>query len=315
MLAVDNSAQYSFGRDMTSSREGNITVEDDYKVWFRQVGSEGIPLLVLHGGPGAGHDYLESLGDLSTDRGVIFYDQLGCGRSDKPDDAGRWQISRFVREVDMVRDALGLDTIHLLGQSWGGWLAIEYMLNNPSGVLSLTLASTSASARQFLEEVTNLKMSLPQKLRDSISYYESIGDFTHPDYQKAVGVFYDRHFCRLETWPESLERTGRNLEGNSVYETMWGKNELACTGNLEHWDRSGDLGEINVPTLITVGLHDEMTPNCAETLRKGIPNSTVVVYEHSAHMAHLEEKHEYLNTVAQFLRSNDPPDNQIENFS
>ena len=124
--------------------EGKINL-DGYQIWYRRVGNGGIPLLTLHGGPGAGHDYLEPLERLATDRSVIFYDQLGCGKSDQPDDRSLWQIERFVAEVNTVRQSLGLEQIHLLGQSWGGWLAIEYMLSHPQGVVSLILASTSAS--------------------------------------------------------------------------------------------------------------------------------------------------------------------------
>src|SRR5688500_18581791 len=130
--------------------EGTISV-DGYKVWYRTVGDGGIPLLTLHGGPGAGHDYLEPLEGLADERAVVFYDQLGCGKSDQPDDTSLWRIERFASEIDTVRDALGLERIHLLGHSWGGWLAIEYMLTQPKGVVSLILGSTSASTREFVQ--------------------------------------------------------------------------------------------------------------------------------------------------------------------
>src|SRR5215217_3558120 len=139
--------------------EGTVEV-DGYRVWYRQVGSGEVPLLLLHGGPGAGHDYLEPLEALSVDRTVVFYDQLGCGRSDKPDDRSLWRMERFVSEVDAVRRALGLERVHLLGQSWGGWLAIEYMLSRPRGILGLVLASNSASISQFVTEAERLKAAL-----------------------------------------------------------------------------------------------------------------------------------------------------------
>src|SRR5919108_829815 len=157
-----------------SSGEGRIEVEDGFTIWYAVVGEgDSVPLLTLHGGPGAGHDYVDSLADLAVDRPVVFYDQLGCGRSDQPDDPSRWVIERFVREIELVRSALGLDRVHLLGHSWGGWLAIEYMLGSPSGIASLVLASTSASVAQFAEECAALRSALPPEVRDGLTRYEA----------------------------------------------------------------------------------------------------------------------------------------------
>ena len=280
--------------------EGKINV-DGYQIWYRRIGNGGIPLLTLHGGPGAGHDYLEPLERLATDRSVIFYDQLGCGKSDQPDDRSLWQIERFVAEVNTVRQSLGLEQIHLLGQSWGGWLAIEYMLSHPQGVVSLILASTSASLPQFVAETTRLKAELPLEIYQTLQRYEAMGDYHHPDYEAAVLEFYKRHVCRLDPWPEPLLHTIANLNGNAVYETMNGPNEFIVIGNLKNWDRTDRLGEISVPTLITVGRYDELTPTCAETLHRGIPNSRLVIFEESAHLAHLEEPDKYRQVVADFM--------------
>ncbi|GAG22151.1 unnamed protein product, partial [marine sediment metagenome] len=167
-------------------REGYVPVPGG-QVWFRAVGSRAaVPLLTLHGGPGAGHDYLETLEELASDRPVVFYDQLGCGRSDQPDDRSLWRIERFVEEVNAVREALELDRVHLLGQSWGGWLAIEYMLTKPAGVVSLVLASTSASIPEFVRESTRLKAELPADVRETLERYETAGELHHPDYVAAV---------------------------------------------------------------------------------------------------------------------------------
>ena len=280
--------------------EGTLNV-DGYQIWYRCVGNGGIPLLTLHGGPGAGHDYLEPLERLATDRPVIFYDQLGCGESDQPDDRSLWQIERFVAEVNTVRQSLGLEQIHLLGQSWGGWLAIEYMLSHPQGVVSLILASTSAGLPQFVAETTRLKAKLPLEVYQTLQRYEATGDYHHPDYEAAVLEFYKRHMCRLDPWPEPLLRTIANLNGNAVYETMNGPNEFMVIGNLKDWDRTDRLAEISVPTLITVGRYDELTPTCAETLHRGIPNSRMVIFEESAHLAHLEEPDKYRQVVADFM--------------
>lgn len=283
------------------AEEGKIGVEHGYQIWYRRIGNDGIPLLILHGGPGAGHDYLEPLNGLATDRPVIFYDQLGCGKSDQPDDRSLWWIERFVTEVDTVRQALGLEQIHLLGQSWGGWLAIEYMLTHPSGIISLTLASTSAGIPQFVAEVSRLKAELPPDIYETIQHCQAAKDYQSSEYEAAVGEFYKRHLCRLAEVPEPLQRTIGNITGNPVYETMNGPNEFMVIGNLKDWDRTDRLGEISTPTLITVGRHDELTPACAETLHQGIPNSQIVVFEESSHVSHLEETEKYLQVVADFL--------------
>ncbi len=288
--------------------EGKIDV-DGHQVWYRRVGEGGVPLLLLHGGPGAGHDYLETLAGLAESRAVIFYDQLGCGRSDQPDDPSLWRIERFVREVDTVRAALGLDRVHILGQSWGGWLAIEYMLGAPKGVAGLVLASTSASIPQFVDEARRLIGELPDAIGEAIRRHEAAGDYDHPDFEAALEVFYKRHLCRLDPWPDALNRSAENLAsggGHTVYNTINGPTEFTVTGELKDWNRIDRLGEITVPTLITVGRHDEITPACADTIHRGIAGSRVAVFEDSAHCAHLEETEAYLETVGAFLAENDP---------
>ena len=284
------------------AEEGTIELESGFKIWYRCVGTgDATPLLLLHGGPGAGHDYLEPLGELADTRRVVFYDQLGCGKSERPDDVGLWTLERFVREVDEVRAALGLESVHLLGQSWGGWLGIEYMLSQPAGVQRLVLASTSASMPQFASETRRLREDLPVDVQQVLNKYEAIGDFHNPEYEEAVMAFYQKHVCRLPEWPDCVMRTVANLENNPVYETMNGPNEFTIIGNLKEWDRTERLNEIQVPTLITVGHYDELTPACAETLRAGIPNSRQVVFEDSAHLAHVEEQARYLEVVRNFL--------------
>jgi proline-specific peptidase len=285
----------------TDIQEGTIGV-DGYRVWYRCIGRGGMPMLVLHGGPGAGHDYLEPLEALGADRMVVFYDQLGCGKSDQPDDRSLWRMERFVAEVGTVRRALGLEHIHLLGNSWGGWLAIEYMMTHPPGVISLVLASTSASIAQFVAEAMKLKAALPPAIAQTLQRYEATGDLEHPEYEAAVMEFYKRHLCRLDPWPEPMLRSGINIDSSAVYATMNGPNEFTVTGNLKDWDRTARLGEIRVPTLITVGRYDEVTPACAETMHQHIPNSRLRLFEHSSHTAHLEETAAYLQVVTEFFR-------------
>ncbi|HIO64393.1 MAG TPA: alpha/beta fold hydrolase [Dehalococcoidia bacterium] len=285
--------------------EGHIDVPGG-QVWYKVVGSgESVPLLTLHGGPGGGHDYLEPLNEIASERPVVFFDQLGCGKSDTPDDVSLWRIDRFVDEVTAVRDALGLDRIHLLGHSWGGWLAIEYMLGAPSGVVSLTLASTSASIPQFVYEAGKLISELPREMAETMRRLEAEGDFENPEFEAGMMEFYKRHLCRLDPWPDPIMRSLENLDGNIVYETMNGPTEFTVIGNMKDWNRIEKLGEIVAPTLITCGRYDELTPACSRTLRQGIMNSRMHVFERSAHMAHLEETESYLQILSEFLRDFD----------
>ncbi len=207
-------------------REGFVQVPGG-RVWYRIAGADSpsVPLLVLHGGPGAGHDYLEPLAALADVRPVVFYDQLGCGKSDIPDDESLWRIERFAGEVAAVRRALGLERVHLLDQSWGGFLAIEYMLGHPAGVQSLVLASTAAGMPQVIDEMSRLIDHLPRQACETIRRSEAAGATASPEYQAACLVFYQRHLCRLDPWPEPLQRSVVNLTQTPVYAVMNGPNE------------------------------------------------------------------------------------------
>jgi proline-specific peptidase len=240
---------------------------------------------------------------LSEHRPAIVYDQLGCGRSDKPDDTSLWTVDRAVTEVDQVRAAVGLDRTHLLGQSWGGWLAIDYMARGPAGIAGLVLASTSASIAQFVAGARRLIDDLPEPHRTALNDLGARGEYDHPDYRAAEQEFYRRHLCRLDPWPDALNRSSAQMEGNQVYATMNGPTEFDVIGRLRTWDRTADLPRIDVPTLVTCGRYDEITPACAETIAEGIPGARMVVFEQSAHVAHLEEPEAYAATVEEFLAS------------
>jgi proline-specific peptidase len=286
----------------TEQREGMLQVPGG-KVWYKVVGAgPGVPLLLLHGGPGAGHDYLEPLEALGDERPVIFYDQLGCGKSEIPDDTSLWVAPHFADEVQAVRDGLGLDRVHLLGQSWGGWLALEYMSRRPEGIVSLTLASTSADVQSFLDAVPGLLSQLPQDVQDTIKRCEREGTTDSPDYIAATFAFYQQFLCRMQPWPESMMRTGINIQNTPVYKHMWGPSEFTLTGNLEGWDRTEVLSQINVPTLITVGRYDEIVPAISEEMHKKIRGSELVIFENSAHSAHAEEADKYAAVLRDFLR-------------
>lgn len=288
-------------------REIHVTLSTGHRVWCARTGEgPGLPLLVLHGGPGGGHDYLEPLTVLADEREVILYDQLGCGRSDAPDDDGLWEIGRFADEVDEVRATLGLDRLHVLGHSWGGWLALEWVTRGatPSGLASLTLASTSASMAQFVRNALACKAQLPADVLEVMERFEANGDYHAPEYEEVSALFYQRHVCRLPEWPDALLRTIANLDGNRSYEYMQGPNEFVVTGTLRDWDRSADLGRIDVPTLVTTGRFDEMGDS-GETLRRSIPGARLAVFEESSHTPHLEEPEAYEGALREFLGAAD----------
>jgi proline-specific peptidase len=288
---------------MAATSEGTVPFRG-YRTWYQVVGKlpatgRRLPLLVLHGGPGFPHDYLEDLARLADDgRTVVFYDQIGCGKSDHPHDGALWTMATFVEEVAAVRDALGLDHVHLLGHSWGGWLALEYALGRPSGLASLVLASTCASLPAFAAETRRLKESLPAGVQQVIDRHEE-GTTDDPAYQEATMAYYTRWVCRLDPFPEHVMRSFMNLS-EDVYATMQGP-EWNVIGNLRDWDVTARLGELDLPVLVTSGGYDEMTPALVQPLVDGIRGAEAAVFEQAAHLAMVEEPDRYREVVDSFL--------------
>jgi proline-specific peptidase len=283
--------------------EGTIEVPGG-KVWYQTVGEGGIPLLCLHGGPGMAHDYIGTLADLADERMVVFYDQLGCGRSERPDDPSLWTMERSVAELAAVREALHLDEMHLFGNSWGGWLALQYTLDVQPPLASLTISSSPPSVERAVREMNELRLKLPPDVQDALAYHEERAAFDCMEYSAAVMVFYKRHLCRLPRWPEGVEYSMGAGFGSGPYRTMWGPSEFGpVSGNLDGWDITDRLGEIHLPTLLTVGRHDEMRPSHMADMQAGIPGSELVVFEESSHMAFQEEREAYMATMRRFLHA------------
>ena len=282
-------------------REGTIQVPGG-RVWYRVVGDGGIPLLCLHGGPGMAHDYISPLADLADRRAVIFYDQLGCGRSERPDDDSLWTLERSVAEVEAVSQALGLDRFHLFGNSWGGWLALQYTLDRRPDLASLIISSSPPSVDRCVREMNELRKQLPDDVQRVLEDHEARHFFDCPEYTAAIMAFYKRHLCRLDPWPEIVERSMGPNFGAGPYLTMWGPSEFGpVTGNLGGWDISARLGEISAPTLLTVGRHDEMWPSHMQDMQARMPDAELVLFEESSHMAFVEERDAYMATMRGFL--------------
>jgi L-proline amide hydrolase len=201
-----------------------------------------------------------------------------------------------------MRRALGLDNVHILGNSRGGMLAQEYALTQPAGLASLVLHSSLASSHQWVSEANRLRAELPADVQATLLRHEADGTTSDPAYEEAMMVFYRRHVCRTDPWPECVNRAFAKLaEDPEVYHTMNGPSEFHMTGLIKDWDIRARLGEITVPTLITSGRYDEATPLIAETIHRGIAGSEWVVFEHSAHLAHAEEPERYNQVLGDFL--------------
>ncbi len=287
-------------------REGFLRFQG-HDIWFRVVGrpeqDDKLPVLCLHGGPGVPHDYLEPLAALAdSGRRVIFYDQLGGGNSDRPEDPSLYTVDYFLAELAALRWELSLDRVHLLGQSWGGMLALEYALTQAPGLASLVLADTPASMPQWAAETNRLREQLPAEVREVLDAHEAAGTTEDPAYQEAMMVFYNRHVCRRDPWPECLTRAfDKMMQFPLVYHTMVGPSEFHVTGTLKGWSVVGRLGEIRVPTLVLGGRHDEATPAVTEAVHRGIPGSEWFIFEDSSHLPHLEQAESFLTKVGDFL--------------
>jgi proline-specific peptidase len=291
--------------------EGRIPFKG-YHTWYRIVdhgeAAGKLPLLCLHGGPGACHDYLTSLDAMANGRRVIYYDQLGCGNSSLPHPAPEmWTWELFIEEIDVVRRALGLERIHLLGQSWGGMLAMEYMLTKPKGIASLTIASSPPSMPMWVAEANRLRSLMPEEIRAALDRHEAAGTTSDPEYIWATQEFYNRHVCRVVPNPDYVARSFAKLAENpEVYNTMNGPNEFYVIGTFKDWDIIDRLPEIEAPTLVTSGRYDEATELIAGTVHRGIRGSEWVVFENSAHCAHAEEPEAYMRVLNGFIEKHEP---------
>jgi proline-specific peptidase len=271
-------------------------------IYYRIVGdADAVPLLVIHGGPGMPHDYLRDLDALADEHPVVYYDQLGCGRSGRPDDVALWTLEAFADSIDTVRDALGLDRVHLLGQSAGGWIALEYALREPAGLASLHLSSTCASIPLFERGVAHLRAALPGGAGAVIDAHESSGSTTDPEYLAAVGLFNRLHFTGTDDVPRHVDAAVQGTNP-AIYAAMVGTG-LTFTGTMAGWDVTDRLGKLELPVLVTSGRFDEMTPDVVRDMADAIPGARMVIFEQSAHLPMVTETAAFRDVVLAFLDS------------
>lgn len=296
-----------------SVREG-VCPFGAYKTWYRVTGdlqARKAPVVVLHGGPGCTHDYVDSFKGLAArGRAVVHYDQVGNGRSTHLRDKGPefWRPRLFLDELDTLLRSLGIDRrYHLLGQSWGGMLASEHAVTQPAGLRALVIANSPASMELWVSEANRLREALPPEVQATLLKHERAGTTNDPEYAKAVRVFYDRHVCRVTPWPEEVARTFKAIEEDpTVYTTMNGPSEFHVVGTLKTWSIIDRLDRIRAPTLLISGRHDEATPAVVQPFADRIKDVRWEIFENSSHMPHVEETERCLKIVGDFLDQHDP---------
>ncbi|UOQ99385.1 proline iminopeptidase-family hydrolase [Hymenobacter sp. 5317J-9] len=286
-------------RAQSTTKEGYIPVPGG-KVWYQILGADkpGVPLLVLHGGPGSGSGAFGNFTALADERPVILYDQLGCGKSDRPDNPSLWTLPRYVEEVDAVVRALGYPKLHLLGHSWGTTLATEYVLTKkPPQVVSLIESSPWLDTRRWIADAQRYVAELPPAQRAAFKLENAPDSASQRKYQQAVDYYYSLHVYRNRPKVLTWQKGG----GKQAYETMWGKNETTSTGNMKNYSRVASLKNLTLPVLYLCGRYDEATPTSTAYFQQRTPHARLVVLENASHTAYREVPEAYFKAVRDFL--------------
>jgi proline iminopeptidase len=277
-----------------------------YKVWTKRMGSGPVKVLLLHGGPGFPHDYLEAMESFLPQAGIemYYYDQLGVGNSDVPDDPALWTLPRYLTEVEEVRRGLGLDHFVLYGHSWGGILAMEYALHYQQHLRGLVISNMTAGTQAYLKRTAALKTQLlsPESLAQ-FNALEAAKRYDDPAYTRIVMKdLYPKMICRLTPWPEPVSRAFR-LVNDKIYNQMQGKSEFEVTGNLKDWERWDRLHEIKVKTLTIGSTHDEMDPADMRKMATLMANATSVICPNGSHLDLWDDQAFYFHHLLAFLGS------------
>jgi proline iminopeptidase len=288
------------------------TPSGTFKVWTKRVGNNPkIKVLLLHGGPGATHELYSSFDGFLPQEGIeyYYYDQLGSYYSDQPKDSTLWTVERFVDEVDQVRKALGMnkDNFYLFGQSWGGMLAMEYALkhqDNLKGLIISNMMSDLDAYEKYAKETLGPQM--PKEVYDEVMKIEATNDFSNPKYaQLLMEHHYQYHVLRmpLEKWPEAVNRTFKHMNPD-VYVYMQGHSEFGITAGatLKGWNRSNDIKNIKVKTLVVGSAYDTMDPKHMEWMSKQIPGAQYLFCPNGSHMVQYDDQKPFFDGLIKFLK-------------
>lgn len=283
----------------------------EYKTYYRVVGKNTgnkKPLVLLHGGPGSTHNYFEVLDRIAEEDGrqLVMYDQIGCGNSYVENRPDLWNSKVWIEELIELRKHLGLDEIHLLGQSWGGMQALEYVCNyKPEGLKSIILSSTLPASWLWAEEAQRMIAQMPQEMQDAIKKATESGDYSSPEYQAAEAEYMRQHCAGevTEDDPECLRRPKK--AGRESYVVGWGPNEFTPLGTLKDYDVIDQLGDIKEPALIINGGNDLCTPYVAKFMYDRIPNSEWELFRTCRHMCFVEDNDHYVEVLKNWMNKND----------
>jgi proline iminopeptidase len=289
------------------------TPKGTFKVWTKRVGNNPrMKVLLLHGGPGVTHEYLEAFDSYFPGAGIeyYYYDQLGSYYSDQPDAPELWELPRFVEEVEQVRQALGLnrDNFYLFGQSWGGILGLEYALKYQQNLKGLIISNMMASIPQYNEYAEKVLMpAMDQKVLAEIKKLEAAKKYDDPRYMELlIPTHYALHILRMppDQWPDPVNRAFKHMNPK-VYVPMQGPSELGASGKLVKWDRTADLKNVTVPTLVIGAQHDTMEPKHMEWMSKQFPKGRYLYCPNGSHLAMYDDQQTYFTGLTAFIKDVD----------
>lgn len=280
-----------------------------FKVWTKRFGNNTrIKVLLLHGGPAMTHEYMECFESFFPKEGIEFieYDQLGSYYSDQPTDSSLWTTERFVEEVEQVRKSLGLnkDNFYLLGNSWGGILAMEYALKYQQNLKGLLIANMMASAPDYAQYNLKLQAQMDKTIIDSIMLLQNQGKTSHPRFMQLLQGYYDEHLCRITPNPDPVQRSFKHAN-MTIYTMMQGPSEFGISGRLANWDIKSRLKDITVPTLTIGAKHDTMDPEHMKWMSQQMPKGEYLYCPNGSHLAMWDDQQTFMNGVISFIRKTD----------